>query len=142
MFVQSQRAKITMMTPIFVLSVFLFALAYLCNAQANELDYTYCQSNSECQPGYCCTIGPIRYSIPQCRPMQEEGDTCRPASASTINMTVGYPDGSELTLNNVHYILCPCADELSCDVKEGVCREISKKRDTNRLSAKNKKQDD
>ena len=74
--------------------------------------------------------------------MQEEGDICRPASASTINMTVGYPDGSELTLNNVHYILCPCTDGLSCDVKEGVCREIGKKRDTNRLSAENKKQDD
>ena len=52
-----------MMTPIFVLSVFLLALAYPCNAQANEMDYTYCQSNSECQPGYCCTIGIYRVFI-------------------------------------------------------------------------------
>lgn len=74
--------------------------------------------------------------------MQKEGDICRPASASTIDMTVGYPDGSELTLKNVHYILCPCADGLSCDIKDGVCRKIGRKHNTNRLSAKNKKQDD
>lgn len=60
---RSQQAKITMMTPIFVISIFLFALACPCNAQADKSDYIRCQSNTECQPGYCCTIGIYCFSI-------------------------------------------------------------------------------
>ncbi|XP_071866915.1 uncharacterized protein isoform X2 [Bombus fervidus] len=137
----SQRAKITMMTPIFVISVFLFALTCPCNAQADRSDDIRCQSNTECQPGHCCTIGPMRYSVPQCKAMQKEGEVCRPGNVSTLNVTLGYPDGSQLTLKDVYYIFCPCADGLSCDIKEGVCNKLSEKHDPNRLSDENKKQD-
>lgn len=69
-------------------------------------------------------LGPLRYSIPQCKSMQKKGEICRPGNVSTLNVTVGYPDGTELKLEDVHYIFCPCVDGLLCDAKEGVCKEI------------------
>lgn len=75
--------------------------------------------------------GPIRYSTPQCKPLLSLGDTCRPASASTINMTAAYPDGTQVLLTDVHYIMCPCADGLFCD--RGVCKESAKKHGSNLL---------
>lgn len=57
-------------------------------------------------------------------------------------MTVGYPNGAEITLKEVHYILCPCASGLACDLKEGVCKDIGDKRDTNHLYSENNKRDD
>lgn len=83
----------------------------------------------------------MRYSLPQCKAMQKEGEVCRPGNVSTLNVTLGYPDGSELTLKDVYYIFCPCADGLSCDIKEGVCNKLSEKRDPNWLSDENEKQD-
>ncbi|KOC63709.1 Astakine [Habropoda laboriosa] len=130
------------MTPIFVASVFLFALTCPSCAQANIPDYTHCQSNADCAPTQCCTIGGARYSIPECKAMQEEGEVCRPGNPSTLNVTLGYPDGSEITLKDVHFIFCLCADGLSCDVKEGICKKTGEKRDTNRLTNENKKRDD
>nr|XP_034179903.1 uncharacterized protein LOC117604180 isoform X1 [Osmia lignaria] len=139
---RSQQTKITTMTPIFVTSFLFFILSCSSRAQPARPDYIRCQNNLECESGYCCTIGPIRYSIPECRAMQKEGEICRPGSASAINMTVGYPDGALVTLTDVHYILCPCANGLSCDAKEGVCKDTGVERDTNRLFGEHNKRDD
>ncbi|CAL7938481.1 unnamed protein product [Xylocopa violacea] len=110
------------MTPISFTSVFLLlALVYTCYAEVDRPDYIECENNSECASDHCCVIGPYRYSYPQCLPMKIKGEICRPGSASTQNMTLEYPNGLVLKLTDVHYILCPCADGLSCDIKEGVC---------------------
>ncbi|XP_076663147.1 astakine [Andrena cerasifolii] len=123
-------------------SFLLFALSGVSRMESIRPDYIHCQTNLECEPGYCCTIGPMRYSIPQCKPMQEEGNICRPGSVSTLNMTATYPDGAEVLLTDVHYILCPCVDGLACDTKEGVCKNAGEKRDANRLLGENSKPDD
>ncbi|XP_076166195.1 astakine [Ptiloglossa arizonensis] len=128
-----------MMAPIFVTSFLLFVSSCLSRVESRP-EYIHCQSNLECAPGHCCSIGPIRYSIPQCKPMQEEGEVCRPGSASTINMTATYPDGVQVLLTDVHYIMCPCADGLSCN--GGVCKHTGEKRDTNHLSDESSKRDD
>jgi len=59
--------------------------------------------------------GMMRYSVPTCRPLGEEGDTCRPQSGDVQpqNVTVTYPDGSSADLY-VHTMLCPCASGLEC----------------------------
>ncbi|XP_012345115.1 astakine-like [Apis florea] len=106
-----------MMTSIFVISFLLFVLAYPCHTQN---DYIKCQTSSECRPNHCCTLGPIRYSIPQCKPMQGKGEVCRPTNV-TFNVTLGYPDGSLLKIEDVHFIFCPCIDGFSCE--KGVCKE-------------------
>lgn len=95
--------------------------------------YIGCQTNLECMPGNCCTIGPNKFSIPHCKPMQEESEVCRP-SGQTLNSTLVYPDGSQVQLTEVHFILCPCIHGLSCDIEDGLCRDASQKRDFNHLS--------
>nr|XP_003708605.1 PREDICTED: astakine-like [Megachile rotundata]XP_012153357.1 PREDICTED: astakine-like [Megachile rotundata] len=129
------------MTPIFVTLFLLFVLSCSSRAQTNRPDYIQCQSNAECDSGYCCNIGPLRYSIPQCKVMQAEGEICRPGSTSPTNMTLGYPDGALVTLTNVHYILCPCANGLTCDTKEGICKDTGEGHDTNRLFEEHKRHD-
>ncbi|CAK9795021.1 unnamed protein product [Anthophora plagiata] len=130
------------MTPIFVASVLLFALTCSFGAQVNRPDYIQCESNEDCPPGHCCTLGAVRYSIPQCKPMQEEGNVCRPGDPVTLNVTLGYPDNTEITIKGVHFLFCPCADGLTCDKKGGFCKETGEKSDTNRLIDENKKRDD
>ncbi|KZC05910.1 Astakine [Dufourea novaeangliae] len=129
-----------MTTPILLVSILLFTSRCILGSAEDRPEYIHCQSNLECGPGHCCSIGPIRYSIPQCRPMQAEGEICRPASEFPINMTAAYPDGAQVLLTDVHYILCPCANGLSCD--KGVCKDTGEKRDLNRLIGENNHQDD
>ncbi|XP_076301406.1 astakine [Lasioglossum baleicum] len=118
-----------------------FLLSFSCLSHATgRPDYIHCQNNLECGAGHCCTIGAIRYSTPQCRPMQAAGETCRPSSASTINMTASYPDGAQVLLTDVHYILCPCADGLFCD--QGTCSESAGKHDSNVLIGENRSKED
>ncbi|KAL0108021.1 hypothetical protein PUN28_014943 [Cardiocondyla obscurior] len=78
-----------------------------------------CSTNSDCEKS-CCLLGPSRYAVPTCMPFQQKGEQCR-VNADTITTKLTYPDDSEKTVNDVHYILCPCADGLSCDPKRGVC---------------------
>ncbi|XP_076758719.1 astakine [Xylocopa sonorina] len=115
--------KIAAMTPIsFTFVLLLLGLVYTCHAQDKRPDYIQCENNSECPSDNCCVLGPYRYSYPQCLPRITKGEICRPSSSSTQNMTLEYPNGLVLKLTDVHYILCPCADGLSCDLKEGVCK--------------------
>ncbi|XP_012283424.1 prokineticin Bm8-f isoform X2 [Orussus abietinus] len=100
---------------------------------SNRPSHVQCVSNSECLRGSCCTIAPYKFSVPQCQSMQEEGAQCRPMGHETINTTLTYPDGSELELKGVHYILCPCDYGLTCDPKDGICRDVSQRRDFNHL---------
>lgn len=125
-----------------ITSFLLLALSSVSCLENSRPNYIQCQSNLECDLGYCCTIGPIRYSIPQCKPLQDVGQVCRPGSVTPINMTVSYPDGAQVLLTDVHYILCPCADGLTCNAKEGMCKESDAKHDTNRLIDGNSKRDD
>lgn len=61
-----------------------------------------------------CVAGMMRYSVPVCKPMSNEGDMCRPrADDAPHNVTVSYPDGSYAQLN-VHMVVCPCASGLVC----------------------------
>ncbi|XP_031842949.1 astakine [Nomia melanderi] len=118
------------MTSIFLTAILLFSFGCFSHA-ASRPDYIECQSNLDCEVGHCCTIGPIRYSTPQCKPLLSVGSTCRPGSASTINMTASYPDGTEVLLTDVHYIMCPCDNSLFCD--RGVCKESTHQHGSNVL---------
>lgn len=122
-----------------ILLAFLFSFSCLSHVTGRP-DYIRCQNNLECGAGHCCTIGAVRYSIPQCRPMQAVGETCRPSSASTINMTAAYPDGAQVLLTDVHYILCPCDDGLFCN--QGTCSESAGKHDSNVLIDENPSKED
>lgn len=48
-------------------------------------------------------------------------EPCRPASDEQMNTTITYLDGQVVSLYNVHMIMCPCMDGLSCDLKTGRC---------------------
>lgn len=67
-----------------------------------------------------CFLGPARYSIPSCMPLQNKGEHCR-FSADTITTNLTYPDHSRLEVQDINYILCPCAGEFLCDVESGKC---------------------
>lgn len=60
--------------------------------------------------------GMMRYSVPVCKPLGDEGETCRPRGGDLDvpqNTTVYYPDGTSADLN-VHMVMCPCAAGLEC----------------------------
>lgn len=52
--------------------------------------------------------------------MQGKGEVCRPTN-EPFNVTLGYPDGSLLKIEDVHFIFCPCTNGLSCE--KGICKE-------------------
>lgn len=79
----------------------------------------YCTKDSDCNFGECCVYRPDRYSIPGCRRLENEKNNCIP-TASTLNTTLFYPDGTQLELFDVHRILCPCGENLRCD-NDGIC---------------------
>ncbi|EGI67870.1 Astakine [Acromyrmex echinatior] len=78
-----------------------------------------CATNTECKSNFCCLLGPMRYSIPTCMPFQQKDEQCR-VNAETITTILTYPDTSQIEVKDIHYILCPCADGLSC--KHGICK--------------------
>ncbi|KAG5335428.1 ASTA protein, partial [Acromyrmex charruanus] len=80
-----------------------------------------CTTNTECEPNFCCLLGPVRYAIPTCNLFQQEGEQCR-VNAETISTTLTYPDTSQIEVKDIYYILCPCADGLSCNPKHGICK--------------------
>lgn len=84
-------------------------------AYPSKPSFLGCQSSEDCGVDECCVLGMMRYSVPTCRPLGEEGDTCRPHSGDVQpqNITVTYPDGSSADLY-VHTMLCPCATGLEC----------------------------
>jgi len=53
-------------------------------------------------------------------PFQQEYEQCR-VNAETITTNLSYPDNSQLEVKGVHFILCPCADGLSCNPERGIC---------------------
>jgi hypothetical protein len=62
----------------------------------------------------CLSAGMMRYSVPVCKRLGDEGETCRPRGDDVPqNTTVHYPDGSSAQLN-VHMVVCPCATGLEC----------------------------
>lgn len=107
-------------SPIFVAALLLGSTIQLLVAASPT--YTQCQSNSECAADHCCAISPIRYSVPLCRPLQAEGEPCRPVADTTFNLTVTYPNGDQADLTKIHYVICPCASGLICDKKTGICK--------------------
>ncbi|XP_033215586.1 astakine-like [Belonocnema kinseyi] len=114
-------------------------LNFISSAATNTRpEYIGCQNNDECAPGFCCSILPDKYSAPRCNPLREDGEMCRP-KASTFNTTLHYPDGASVELTNVHYIICPCADDLTCDISDGVCRDKNRK---NEIHADSNKEDE
>ncbi|KYN05408.1 PREDICTED: astakine-like [Cyphomyrmex costatus] len=80
--------------------------------------FQICKTNTECNSNSCCLLKPSRYAIPTCMPFQQEGEQCR-VNAETITTNLTYPDNSEMEVINISFILCPCADGLSC--KNGIC---------------------
>lgn len=77
-----------------------------------------CQSSEQCPPGYCCTLQPMRYSMPACNKIVQEDQICRP-QIDIINTTLQYPNQKTLKIWNVHYIMCPCDKGLFCDRSAG-----------------------
>ncbi|XP_034940358.1 astakine-like [Chelonus insularis] len=80
-----------------------------------------CTHDNDCNNDECCVIGPIRYSVPQCKKLLERDEFCRPMSTPLFNVTLGYPDGSQIHLKKVHYIFCPCAQGLTCNRSDELC---------------------
>ncbi|XP_015184135.1 PREDICTED: astakine-like [Polistes dominula] len=95
---------------------FLFAASIKQEEPAN----VQCHNNKECPSDHCCVLGGGRYTIPQCSPLLEEAATCRPNN-ELLNMTLHYPNDTQLKISDVYHILCPCNEGLICDRKEGVC---------------------
>lgn len=109
-------------TSILVATVAVLGLIIPLPARSDVSTYAQCESNLQCTPGHCCVISPIRYSVPQCKPMQAEGESCRPVADPTMNVTVTYPNGNQVDLTKINYVICPCANGLFCDRKSGVCK--------------------
>ncbi|KYN16810.1 Astakine [Trachymyrmex cornetzi] len=82
---------------------------------------TNCATNTECEPNSCCLLGPMRYTRPTCMPFQQKGEQCR-VNADTITANLTYPDNSQIEVKDIHFILCPCANGLSCNSKLGICK--------------------
>ncbi|XP_015602971.1 astakine [Cephus cinctus] len=131
------------MTQRLIFAVAVMVIGMTCPLYAGVMKrprYVQCQSSLECMPGNCCTIGEVRFSIPQCQPLQEEGDVCRPSGHATLNTTLVYPDGTQVELTDVHIMLCPCSYGMTCD--DGICRDPSQKRGFNHLMEEASIQDD
>ncbi|XP_018308071.1 astakine [Mycetomoellerius zeteki] len=89
---------------------------------SSSLTVPNCTTNTDCEPNLCCLLGPSRYSIPACMPFQQEGEQCR-VNAKTITTNLSYPDNTQIEVKDIHFILCACADGLSCDPKDGICKD-------------------
>ncbi|XP_034245098.1 astakine-like isoform X2 [Thrips palmi] len=83
--------------------------------------YIKCEDSSECGTWECCVLGTGRFSLPRCVPMPDLGETCRPGRERPENVTLSYPDGSEVFLSAVHLQLCPCTPGLRCDPQQAAC---------------------
>ncbi|OXU22770.1 hypothetical protein TSAR_016792 [Trichomalopsis sarcophagae] len=96
-----------------------------------------CTNSLQCAPGHCCTISATeRYSYPRCQKLHEVGDYCRAEGPLLTNDNVTYPDGSKSTdvhLEDVYLLFCPCAPGLVCDSDERICRQPSDMKDFNYL---------
>jgi len=79
-----------------------------------------CGTNSECPSNLCCLLGGSRYAIPSCSSFQQKDEQCR-VNAEMLTTNLTYPDNSQIEVKDIHLILCPCADGLSCDPKRGIC---------------------
>lgn len=77
-----------------------------------------CTTNLDCPSDLCCLLGPSRFAIPTCMQFQQKGEQCR-VNADTVTANLTYPNDSRLETKDVHFILCPCTDGLSC--KRGIC---------------------
>lgn len=56
--------------------------------------------------------------------MIKEDEVCKPTD-NILNTTLSYPDGSQVEIWNVYYIMCPCAGGLFCDRRSnGKCKSI------------------
>ncbi|KAF4527812.1 hypothetical protein B566_EDAN016436 [Ephemera danica] len=97
----------------------LLALALM--SLAERPNYIECANGDECGPGKCCMIGMHRYSIPTCLPYSEAGEPCRPWDNEPVNLTLSYPDGAHVTLQDVHRQFCPCSQELVCSLLSLAC---------------------
>ncbi|XP_014206096.1 astakine-like [Copidosoma floridanum] len=80
-----------------------------------------CAKQSDCPPGFCCTIGYERYSLPRCQQLQTTGNYCIPRSPMTDGSRY-WPDGSSMVLGDVYLMMCPCGRGLTCD--RGTCDAI------------------
>ncbi|XP_012539105.1 astakine isoform X2 [Monomorium pharaonis] len=109
------------MSPISGILIFVISIVATSNIGSVTSSSQDCATNSECKSNSCCLLGPSRYAIPTCMPFQQKGEQCR-VNAKTITTTLFYPDGSQVEVKDIHSILCPCADGLSCDPKRGICK--------------------
>ncbi|KAH0948338.1 hypothetical protein HN011_007680 [Eciton burchellii] len=99
-----------------ILGIFLFISVAVAGMTNNVQQ---CTTNAQCPSTHCCLLGPSRYAIPVCMPTQQKGEQCR-VNADTITTNLTYPDSSQLEVKGIHFILCPCANELSCG-PNGIC---------------------
>ncbi|KAJ8667814.1 hypothetical protein QAD02_009477 [Eretmocerus hayati] len=93
--------------------------------QSNLPPWVDCTENSHCPAGYCCMINHERYSYPQCTPLRQQGDVCRPGGPLITNGSRYYPDFTEIVLGNIYLQLCPCANGLTCERRDPYCRPIN-----------------
>ncbi|XP_012228085.1 uncharacterized protein [Linepithema humile] len=105
-----------------IMSPILVALLFISLAIAAPplIPSEQCTTDSECPSDFCCLLGPSRYAMPACMPYQQKGEQCR-VNAKTITTNLTYPDNSQLEVKNINFILCSCADGLSCNKKTGIC---------------------
>lgn len=80
-----------------------------------------CSINSHCGPSACCVVGYDRYSFPQCSPLGEVGSWCRIMS-SPRPMTLAYPNGLMIHLQDAYHGMCPCRPGLVCSRMSSTCQ--------------------
>ncbi|XP_029160672.1 astakine-like [Nylanderia fulva] len=104
-----------------MMSLMLSALLLVTLAGTISSDSSFiqkCTTNLECPTDHCCLLGPSRFAIPTCMPFQQKREQCR-VNADTVTANLTYPNSRSLEIKEIHFILCPCADGLSC--KHGIC---------------------
>lgn len=79
-----------------------------------------CKASSGCGPDACCLVGFERYSFPRCAPRGNVGDWCR-IQNSPREMTLGYPNGLVLELQEAYHGFCPCRAGLLCSRTTSQC---------------------
>ncbi|XP_039310996.1 astakine [Solenopsis invicta] len=108
------------MTPISGILILVISIMATSSISSVVPSYQKCNTNEDCKSSSCCLLGPSRYALPSCMPYQQKGEQCR-MNADTITTNLSYPDNSQIEVKDIHLILCPCADGLSCDF--GICEE-------------------
>ncbi|KAM4720717.1 dickkopf-related protein 3 [Rhinophrynus dorsalis] len=97
-----------------------------CSKSKRGLNGTICDSQSDCQSGFCCAVQPSLL-FPVCTPLSLKGELCRDPSRQLLDL-IGWEMEPEGVLDR-----CPCSNGLTCQLQRhtlvSVCGEPSENED-------------